>query len=164
MVALWRGSPTAEGLTAHEIMTTDAVTRAPTETAAFVVRRRLRLACTLLVVDDRHLVGVLSRHDVLRLLDRPDHEIMAGVSELLADPLWAPDGHDVEVEVRDGVVILTGTVLHPIDKRLVRNLAGEVPGVIKVVDRLTWQIPEPKPGPVSADPEAPLARFLSGSV
>ena len=157
--------PTAEGLTAQEIMTTDVVTSAPTETAEVVVRRMLRRGVrTLPVVDDRLLVGVLSRHDVLRLLDPPDHEIMAGVSELLADPLWAPDGHAVEVEVRDGVVILTGTVLHPIDKRLVRNLAGEVPGVIKVVDRLTWQIPEPKPGPVSADPEAPLARFLSGSV
>ncbi len=124
--------PTAEELTAQEIMTTDVVTCAPTETAEVVVRRMLRRGVrTLPVVDDRHLVGVLSRHDVLRLLDGPDHEIMAGVSELLADPLWAPDGHAVEVEVRDGVVIFTGTVLHPIDKRLVRNLAGEVPGVIK---------------------------------
>ncbi len=157
--------PTAEGLTAPEIMTTDVVTCAPTETAEVVVRRMLRRGVrTLPVVDDRLLVGVLSRHDVLRLLDPPDHEIMAGVSELLADPLRAPDGHAAEVEVRDGVVILTGTVLRPIDKRLVRNLAGEVPGVIKVMDCLTWQIPEPKPGPVSADPEAPLARFLSGSV
>ena len=65
----------AEGLTAQEIMTTDVVTCAPTETAAVVVRRMLRRGVrTLPVVEDRHLVGVLSRHDVLRLLDRPDHE------------------------------------------------------------------------------------------
>ena len=151
----------AEGLTAQQIMTPDVVTCAPTETVAIVVRRMLRHSVSSLpVVEDRHLVGVLSRHDILGLFDRPDQEIMAGVTELLADPLWTPDSHAVEVEVRDGVVILTGTVLHPSDKQLVGNLAGEVPGVIEVVDRLTWQRPDPKPAVVPLDPGAPLARYL----
>jgi CBS domain-containing protein len=155
----------AEGLTAEEIMTTDVVTCAPTETVGVVVRRMLRHGAHVLpVIDDRRLVGVLSSHDILGLFDRPDGEIQAGVTELLADPLWAPDSHAVDVEVRDGVVILTGSVRHPSDKRLVRNLVGEVPGVIEVVDRLTWQTPDPKPGPVSSGPTAPLAGSLSQSV
>jgi CBS domain-containing protein len=155
----------AEGLIAREIMTTDVVTCTPTETVGIVVRRMLHHGVRILpVVEDRHLVGVLSRHDILRLFDRPDGEIMTSVTELLADPLWAPDSHGVGVEVRDGVVILSGSVPHPNDKRLVRNLVGDVPGVIEVVDRLTWQTPDPEPKPVPPDPPAPLAGSLSESV
>jgi CBS domain-containing protein len=144
----------AEGLTAEEIMTTDVATCGPVETVGIVVRRMLRRGVrTLPVVEDGHLVGVLSRHDILGLFDRPDGEIKAGVTELLADPLWAPDSHAVQVEVRDGVVILTGSVAHPSDKRLVHNLVDDVPGVIEVVDRLTWRTPDPKP---AGRPEYPL--------
>jgi hypothetical protein len=85
------------------------------------------------------------------------------VTELLADPLWAPDSHAVDVEVQDGVVVLTGSVPHPGDERLVRNLVGEVPGVIEVVDRLTWQTPDPKSAP-PPDPNIPLAGSLVESL
>jgi CBS domain-containing protein len=155
----------AEGLTAGEIMTTDVVTCTPTETVGIVVRRMLRHGVrNLPVVDDGHVVGLLSRDDILVLFDRSDDEIRGDVTELMADPLWAPESHAVEVEVRDGVVILTGSVLHPSDKRLVHNLVREVPGVIEVVDQLTWQTPDPKPEPVPSDPATPLAGSLSQSV
>jgi CBS domain-containing protein len=155
----------AEGLTAREIMTTDVVTCGPTETMGIVARRMLRRGVDILpVIEDRHLVGVLSRHDILGVFVRPDREIMANVTGLLAHPLWAPESHAVEVEVRDGVVILTGSVLHPSDKRLVHNLLGEVPGVIEVVDQLTWQTAGPESRPMPPDPTAPLARFLSQPV
>jgi CBS domain-containing protein len=153
----------AEGLTAQEIMTSEVVTCAPSETIGTVVRRMLRHGIRVLpVVEAGQVVGVLSRHDILGLFDRPDTEIKASVTELLADPLWAPDSHAVEVEVRDGVVILTGSVRHPSHKRLVRNLVGEVPGVVEVADRLTWESPDPEPGPRSSDQAtAPLAASLS---
>jgi CBS domain-containing protein len=155
----------AEGLTAQEIMTTDVVTCAPAETVGIVVRRMLRHGVrTLPVVEDRHVVGVLSRDDILRLFDRPDDEIKADVTELLADPLWAPDSHAVSVEVRDGVVVLTGSVPHPSDQRLVRNLVREVPGVIEVVDQLTWQTPDQKEKPLPPDPPVPVAGYMSQSV
>jgi CBS domain-containing protein len=155
----------SEGLTAGEIMTVDVVTCAPTETLGIVVRRMLRHGVrTLPVLEDRHLVGVLSSHDILGLFDRPDDEVRANITELLANPLWAPDSHAVEVEVRDGVVLLTGSVRHPSDKRLVRSLVGEVPGVVEVVDRLTWQTPDPKPELGSPGPTIPLAGSLSQSV
>jgi CBS domain-containing protein len=119
---------------------------------------------TVPVVEDRRVVGVLSRRDILGLYDRPDDEIVVGVTGLLADPLWAPDSHAVEVEVSDGVVILTGSVQHPSDKRLVRNLVGEVPGVVAVVDELTTQTPDPKPERPPSDPNTPLAGSLAPSV
>jgi CBS domain-containing protein len=155
----------AEGLTAQDVMTTEVVTCAPAETVGIVVRRLLRHGFrTLPVVEDRHVVGVLSRDDILRLFDRPDSEIKADVTELLADSLWAPDSHAVAVEVGDGVVTLVGSVLHPSDKRLVHNLVREVPGVIEVVDQLTSQTPDPKEEPVPPEPVVPLAGYMSQSV
>jgi CBS domain-containing protein len=136
----------AEGLTAGEIMTTEVITSGPTEPVAVVVRRMLRENVrTLPVIDDGQLVGVISRHDILPLFDRPDSEIRASITELLANSLWSPDGHAVEVEVLDGVVILTGSVRHPSDQGVVSDLVRQVPGVVEVVDRLTARHAEPKP-------------------
>jgi CBS domain-containing protein len=136
----------AEGLTAEEIMTTNVVSCSPTEPVGVVVRRMLRNDVrTLPVVADGRLVGVLSRHDILPLFDRPDTEIRASVTELLTNPLWAPDGHNIEAEILDGVVILSGSVLHPSDQRVVCGLLRQVPGLVEVVDRLTWREREPKP-------------------
>jgi CBS domain-containing protein len=136
----------AEGLTAGEMMTTDVITCMPTEPVAVVVRRMLRNGVrTLPVVANGRLVGVLSRHDILPLFDRPDSEIRASIRALLSEPLWAPDGHAVEAEVLDGVVILTGSVRYPSDEGVVCDLVRQVPGVIEVVDRLTAQEAEPKP-------------------
>jgi CBS domain-containing protein len=136
----------AEGLTAGEIMTTDLITCLPTEPIALVVRRMLHGGVrTLPVIEDGHLVGVLSRHDILHLFDRPDPEVRDAVGDLLANPLWAPEGHDIQVEVLDGVVMLTGSVLHPRDRHLVGDRIRQVPGVIEVVNRLSWREPDPKP-------------------
>jgi CBS domain-containing protein len=140
----WRAR--AEGLTAEEIMTPDVITCSPGEPAGIVVRRMLRRGVrTLPVIEDGRLVGVLSRHDLLRLFDRPDGEIRATVGELLHDPFWAPPGHAVQAEVLDGVVILTGSVLHSSDRSVLHNRISQVPGVIEVADRLTWREPDPEP-------------------
>ena len=83
----------AEGLTAEELMTTDVVSCAPTEPVGLAVRRMARHNVrTLPVLDDGRLVGVLSRHDFLRLFDRPDAEIRAGITELLAQPALGAGG------------------------------------------------------------------------
>jgi CBS domain-containing protein len=136
----------AEGLTAGEIMTTDLITCGSTEPVAVVVRRMLHHNVrTLPVIEGGHLVGVLSRHDILPLFDRSDNDIRGNIAGLLADPLWAPDGHAVSAEVLDGVVILTGSVRQPSDEAIVCDLVRQVPGVIKVVDRLAPREAEPKP-------------------
>jgi CBS domain-containing protein len=136
----------AEGLTAEELMTTDVVTCGPQEVIAVVVRRMLRHDVrTLPVTEGGRLVGVLSRHDLLPLFDQPDPEIRARITELLANPLWAPEGHAVRAHVLDGVVTLTGSVRHPSDQQLVCSLIRQLPGVIGVADRLKWREPEPKP-------------------
>jgi CBS domain-containing protein len=136
----------SEGITAGEIMTREVITCAPEEAVAVVTRRMLvREARALPVVEDGRLVGVLSRHDLLRLFDRPDAEIRSRLTELLASPLWAPEGHHVEPMVLDGVVILRGSVRFQSDSRYVSSIAAQVPGVIEVVNRLSADEPDPRP-------------------
>lgn len=136
----------AEGLTAGEIMTENVITCRPDEPVAIVTRRMLRHELrTLPVTQDGRLMGVLSRHDVLRLFDRPDPEVRERVADLLADPLWSPDDHHVQARVMDGVVTLTGTVHYATEVDAVGSAVGQLPGVIEVVNRVSAEQPGAKP-------------------
>ncbi len=136
----------AEGLTASEIMTEKVISCRSDEPVSVVTRRMLRADVrTLPVIDDGRLVGVVSRHDLLRLYDRPDEEIRSRIRELLDDPLWAPEGHHVDYSVRDGIVVLTGTVAHSNDRDVVASIVRQVPGVLEVANRLTPTEADPKP-------------------
>ena len=138
-------SERAEGVTAGEIMTSDLVTCRPDEPVAIVTRRMLRLGVrTLPVVSDGRLVGVVSRHDLLRLFDRPDREIRERIEQLLTDPLWAPRDHAAEFTVRDGVVVLSGSARSESDVSVLAANVRQVPGVIEVVNRMSARGPNPK--------------------
>lgn len=127
----------AQGLTAEEIMTTDVVSCLPDEPIGAAARRMLRsLVRVLPVVEGGRLLGVVSRHDLLSLFDRPDSEIRDRLATVLADPLWTPPGHRVETTVHDGVVVLTGSVARERDVGVVVSTVRQVPGVIEVVNRL----------------------------
>lgn len=134
------------GLTAGEIMTSEVVSCRSDEPVAIAARRMLRCDVRILpVIDDGRLVGVVSRHDLLHLYDRPDREIHSRVRELLTDPSWAPEGHHVQHSVHDGVVLLTGTVLHPSDRDVIAAMVRQVPGVLEVANRTTATEAEPRP-------------------
>jgi len=135
-----------EGLTAGEIMSTDIVTCGPKELLSVAAARMLSTNIRMMpVVDFGRVVGVLSRHDVLKVFSRPDYEARARIAKLLADPLWAPEGHSVTAHVSDGVVRLTGSVRYPSDAGVIVSIVREVPGVVEVLDRTTAEFPEPKP-------------------
>jgi CBS domain-containing protein len=134
----------AQGVTASEIMTKDVVLCHPTEPVAVVARRMLsREVPALPVVDGGRVIGVISRHDLVALLDRPDPEIRGRVEQVLGDPLWAPEQHDVKAQVRDGVVVLTGTVRLPSDGAVVESTIAQIPGVTSVTNLLTAREDEP---------------------
>lgn len=135
----------AEGVTASEIMTREVVTCQPTEPVAIAARRMLgREVPALPVVEEGHVTGIVSRHDLLKLLDRPDPEIREAVGQVLTDPLWAPEEHRVEAEVRDGVVVLTGTVRYPSEVPVVASFVARIPGVISVTNLVKAREPEPR--------------------
>lgn len=137
-------SARALGTTASEVMTRDVITCRPNESVAVAARRMLtREVPALPVLEDGQVIGVVSRHDLLSLLDRPDPEIRETVDQVLADPLWAPDEHRVTAEVRDGVVVLTGTVLYPSDGPVLAAIIAQIPGVTSVTNLVKARDPEP---------------------
>jgi CBS domain-containing protein len=133
-----RYAPKASGLTAADVMTRHLVTAAPGEDIAAAARRMLAANVKRLpVLDEGRLVGIVSRHDLLRLFHRPDTDIAAEIETKLASPLYAPEEHGVIVKVADGVVTLHGRVRDRADAQLVEGLAWRVRGVVAVVADVT---------------------------
>ena len=81
------------------------------------------------VVDRGELIGVVSRSDLVRYFARPDIEIRSDVVEDVLVPL---DTADVELEVTEGCVRLTGEVMTPADLGCLQRAVSRVPGVVAV--------------------------------
>ncbi|GAA2208080.1 CBS domain-containing protein [Nonomuraea monospora] len=136
-----KGRDKAEGDTASELMTSPAVT--VTAASSVVEAARLmdeRDVKRLAVVDyDGRLVGIVSRRDLVKLFLRSDEEIARVVREDVLDrSLWVnTDG--VRVDVRQGIVTLTGWMEHRSEAAIAVRMAGRVNGVVDVVGKLTWK-------------------------
>lgn len=130
----------AEALVAADLMTHPAVTISPSASLAEAARTmRRRRVKRLPVVDPfGHLVGILSRGDLLCAFLREDEEIAREIREdVIRRTLWI-DPDTVRVVVRDGVVTLDGQLerksLIPIALELVHGVAG----VVGIRDRLGY--------------------------
>ena len=123
--------------TARELMTSPAVTiqaEVPVQVAARVMRDR-RLKRLPVVSKDGELIGIISRADVLGVYDRPDADILAEVTHVLASELGTtPD--DFEATVSSGVVTLTGSVAQQETALELIARLRHVEGVVAVRDRL----------------------------
>ncbi|MEV4471897.1 CBS domain-containing protein [Nonomuraea sp. NPDC049504] len=141
-----KGRQKADGDTAAELMTSPAVTITPA--AAAVEAARLmdeRDVKRLAVVDyDGRLVGIVSRRDLVKLFLRGDEAIAAEVRDDVLDrSLWVnTDG--VRVDVRQGVVTLSGWMERRTEAAIAVRMAGRVNGVVDVVDKLTWKADDSK--------------------
>jgi len=124
---------------ARDLMTGPAVTVTP-ETPVVSAAKVMAAAGVkrLPVVDaNGHLVGIVARSDLLTTYVRPDASVRDDVVTMVRDEMWI-DPATVGVEVTDGVVTLTGTVDRRSTAAIVARLAGGVPGVVEVIDRLAW--------------------------
>jgi CBS domain-containing protein len=130
--------PMAPAHTAAQLMTSPAITIHPDAPLGAAARRMTDGNLTLLpVVDDAGgLLGVISRRDLLRVYLRPDEDIAAEVSGVLADVLFL-DPATVTVSAHDGLVTLTGPVGRPDVAEVAVRLASAVDGVLAVADKLT---------------------------
>jgi CBS domain-containing protein len=89
----------------------------------------------LIVVSGAEIVGVVSRHDVLRALLRDDADMQAAVDELLRDR-----DDDVMAQVQWGVATLTGVVTYHSTARRLAQLVRDIDGVVDVDAQLDWKI------------------------
>jgi CBS domain-containing protein len=132
----------AGALTAEELMTSPAITIPPqatvTEAAKLMTTSKVK---RLPVVDgDGHLVGIVSRIDLLGVYDRPDAQIGAEITERVIAGDFVLDPGEFAVTVCSGVVTISGRVEG--EKAALGLLASiwDVPGVVDVRDRLTYPV------------------------
>lgn len=140
----------AQATEARELMTRDPVTTAPDEDVRVAARRMIRKGVKRLpVVEGGFLVGILSRHDVLDVFDRPDDEVRDAVEARLADLAFFLRPHAfISVRVADGVVTLAGEVRFTGDAAVAENVTAAVEGVVGVENRLRARHVEPQTLPL----------------
>jgi len=142
-----RDQAKARGVTAGDLMTAAVVAVRPDDTvehaAKLMYDRRVK---RLPVTDaDGHLVGIISRADVLSVFDRTDgaihreifDEVLLG--EFLVDPVA------LGVTVKDGIVTLAGRPETSETGHEIVRRVRHVQGVVAVRDRLDYP-PSKRPG------------------
>jgi CBS domain-containing protein len=90
------------------------------------------------VDDERRLIGIVTRADLVRAFVRSDEEIASEIREdVLRRTLWIePD--TVEIVVEGGEVRLAGQVETKADAELIPSFVQRVPGVVSVLSKLRW--------------------------
>jgi CBS domain-containing protein len=144
----------AAAVVAGKLMTAPAVTVLPTATVTEAARRMHAAGVKRLPVVDEagRLVGIVSRADLLKVFTRPDNAIRREIMEdvIVGDFMMAPSRFFIHVD--DGVVVLQGRVeRRSLIPYLVRTVHG-VEGVVRVEDRLTFDVDDHDPGMAIAYP------------
>jgi CBS domain-containing protein len=139
---------------ARDLMTVAVVAVSPDATVAEAARRMHTAKVKRLPVVDRtgRLVGIVSRSDLLKVFDRSDQDIRREIIEdvIVGEFTMAPSRFFLHVT--DGVVVLQGRVEgRSLLPYLVRAVQG-VEGVVRVENRLTYDIDDRDAGRVMAFP------------
>ena len=144
-----RDNEKARGITAGDLMTAAVVAVRPDDTVEHAARLMYDRKVKRLPVTDAngHLVGIISRADVLSVFDRTDAAIRGEIAEVMLNEFLV-DPKAFNVTVQDGVVTLQGG---PETAALGHHIVGKVrhvQGVVAVRDRLSY----PDVHPIVAGP------------
>jgi CBS domain-containing protein len=149
-----------------EVMTSEVTVAAPQDDLAGVVRlMEKRHIKRIPIVDDRKLVGIVSRADLVRALVHnlteeaasgaaramTDDEIHDRIVKIIDKEPWGPR-FSIEIAVKNGIVDLHGTVTDDRERTALKVAAETIPGVKAVRDHLVWV--EPTTGFVIGEDEA----------
>jgi CBS domain-containing protein len=134
----------SSGRRARDLMTAAAATASPEDEVAVAARHMLENQHKRVpVVEDGRVIGVVSRHDLLRPFHRSDADLQAEIEALLADMMRVPESHEASASVSGGVVTLEGTTRWPSDAAIIATVVGRVPGVVGVDNGLVARESEP---------------------
>lgn len=127
---------------ARDLMAAPAVTIEPDAPVAAAARLMAVTHVGRLPVVDAagRLVGIVSRRDLLVALQRSDPVVRDELAGPVLRRVLALRAPRVRVEAADGVVTLTGRTDRRSVAQLAVGLARAVPGVLDVVDRLSYEL------------------------
>jgi CBS-domain-containing membrane protein len=127
-------------LTAGDLMTRPAVATSPDELVTNVARLMSSRKLRRLPVIDRsgHLVGIVSRSDVLSVYGRPDREIRREITQDVIAYGFFTDPRRLTVTVKQGIVTLAGSPGSVILGNNIAYQAGRVEGVVAVRDEFSY--------------------------
>jgi CBS domain-containing protein len=130
----------AAAVTAADLMTRPPVVVTPDEpvTSAARLMHQGRVKRLPVVGEKGHLVGIVSRADVLSVYSRPDSEIQQEITKNVIQNEFLADPDHFTVTVSAGIVTLEGYPETAARGRGIVTEAWHVEGVVSVRDRLTY--------------------------
>lgn len=149
-------------ITVEDAMTAPAITvsadRPLREVAALMVDRDVN---RLPVMEGERLIGIVTRADLVRAyLGRDDAILRAIQDDVIKRRLWL-DPDQLQIEVIEGIVHLSGSVDRRSTAILLEKLIGLVEGVDGVDSRLTWDFDDSDVEPADTDEDEPSAASLA---
>ncbi len=93
------------------------------------------------VVDDEgHVIGVISRADIVAAFTRPDELIEDEIREDVVRRVLFIDPDTLDVTVEEGVVSLAGQLPTRSEARLLEEMARRLDGVVSISSELRWKV------------------------
>jgi CBS-domain-containing membrane protein len=128
--------------TVSQVMSSDVVTISPDAGVSDAARIMATQDIKRLPVvgDDRRLLGIISRMDVVAVFTRPDEVVEDEIREDLLRRVMFVDPDQIDVTVSNGVVSFSGEIGTRNEARLLEELARRLDGVTRVENRLTWRL------------------------
>ena len=130
------GENVGDAMTRHPIVV-DPETRVAEAAREMADRGIKRLP---VVNDSGELVGIVSRADIMAAFVRPDDVIAAQIREDIIERILMIDPATVQVEVAEGVALLSGTVPTRTDARLLEELTRRLEGVVRVSSEVGFDL------------------------
>ena len=132
----------ATARTVRDAMTAPAITVRPSSSATEAARVMIEQGVNRLpvVTQDKRLVGIVTRADLVRAFARPDAQIATEIQkDIVERVLWA-EPSAIDIFVDKGEVRIGGELETRTDVEILEQLVQRVPGVVSVESTVTARI------------------------